>query len=202
MSSKNVIVASLTKCIEFPKHKHLNDHALAAKEKHNPGSQEGEVGWHLSKWLRADCLDLGGNWQPKDLSGQEVSTDHLCGRVCMQREGETRRMMRLARLSLTGLKHTEGWRARHQGWKSKVVWGHNDETQPSQKGSLSESERHRWAGRVGERVTKRRRGSCLFPPPFLPACMAVLAVPCSGEERLPKPSLRMHVWTQSLPLPC
>lgn len=32
----------------------------------------------------------GENWQPGDLCGQEVSADHLCGRVCMQtddREG-------------------------------------------------------------------------------------------------------------------
>lgn len=37
---------------------------------------------------------MGGNWQPEDLPGQEVSADHLCGRVCMQtddREGETHR---------------------------------------------------------------------------------------------------------------
>lgn len=63
---------------------------IVNKEKHNPGSQEGKVGWHLSEWLRADCLDLGGNWQPEDLSRQEVSTDHLRGCVWMQtdaREG-------------------------------------------------------------------------------------------------------------------
>lgn len=41
-----------------------------------------------------------------------------------------------------------------------------------------------------------------FTPPFLPASSAVLAAPCSGEERLPKPSLGLHVRTQSLPLPC
>lgn len=60
------------------------------REKHNPGCQEAEVGWYLSKRLEADCLNLGGNWQPEDLAGQELSTDHLRGRVCVQtgdREG-------------------------------------------------------------------------------------------------------------------
>lgn len=117
-------------------------------------------------------------------------------------EGEARGKARLTRLSPAAMKLTEGRRTAERGWKPQVARGHNEETQPSQKESLSESERHRWAGREGERVTEKGRESCRFPPPFLPASSAALAVPCSGEERLQKPSLRLHVWTQSLPLPC
>lgn len=167
---------------------------------------KGKVGWHSTKWLKADCLGLGGNWQPKDLSGQEVSTDHLYGRVCMRtadREEETHRKMKLTRLPSAGLKYTEGRRTRERDWELQVVWGHIDETEPSQKESLSENERHRWAGRKRGRGWQIEGGKAVSSPhPSFPASSAVLAVPRSGKERLPKPSLRLHVWTQSLPLPC
>lgn len=102
----------------------------------------------------------------------------------------------------------QGWNTQRGGEQWSVAESHRlcegtmKETQPSQKESLSESERHRWAGREGERVTEKGWESCRFPPPLFPASSAVLAMLCSGEERLQKPSPRLHVWTQSLPLPC
>lgn len=164
--------------------------------------------WRVSKWLRADCLDLGGNWQPEDLSGQEVSADHLCGRVCMQtddREGgrDTRgrwdppvstsdrdETHRGAENNGTRLKVTGCVRARRGNTafiKGEFEW--EWETQMGRK-SGGESDREMGGKAVG------------FLRPSFPASSAVLAVWCSGEERLPKPSPRLHVWTQSLPLPC
>ena len=42
------------------------------------------------------------------------------------------------------------------------------------------------------------RAAASFPS----ARLAVLAIPCSAEERLLKPSPGSHVWTQPLRLPC
>lgn len=73
------------------------------------------------------------------------------------------------------------------------------------------SERHRWAGRDGTRVTEVGEGKPSLSPPPQPSTApphpppprrrAALAVPCSGEERLLKPGPGLHVWTQSLALP-
>lgn len=80
-------------------------------------------------------------------------------------------------------------------WKSQVVWGRSDETQPPQRENLSENEGHRWAGREGraKTVTEKRRGSCqsLTLLPALPCLLGwVGSATLRHGERLPNPSLR------------
>lgn len=53
----------------------------------------------------------------------------------------------------------------------------------------------------GESDRGREGGKAVTPRPPS-SSSAALAAACSGEERLLKPSPRLHVWTQSLPLPC
>lgn len=155
---------------------------------------------------QTDLAFLGESWQPEALSGQQVSADHLCGRVCRRdKEGETK--VRLTRLRPMGLKHTDGRTLKLGGsWKSQVVWGRSDETQPPQRENLSENEGHRWAGREGraKTVTEKRRGSCqsltLLPAP--PCLLGwVGSATLRHGERLPNPSLRFGVGTRSLPPP-
>lgn len=176
-------------------------------EKMEEGSEEGKVGWHASKWLRADCLGLGGNWQPEDLSGQEVSADHLCGRVCVQtddREGGRDTQEDETHLSLFDRAGTRRG-AENNGGRLKVTgcvraqWGNTGLHKRRVWVRVRDTDGQEERGREWQREGGKAVG---FPPPFLPASSAVLAVPRSGEERLPKPSLRLHVWTQSLPLPC
>lgn len=95
------------------------------EERNTNDSKKGNVGCHSSKWLRADCFILGGIWQSKDLSGQEVSADHLRRHVCAQtdeKEGEKCRKVRLACLLPKRLKRKEGRRTREQGWESEYWW--------------------------------------------------------------------------------
>ena len=149
--------------------------------------EEGSVGWPSSQWLRADCLDLGGNWQPEDLCGQEVSADHLCGRVCMQIDDGEGGMERetLWKTGLTFVSEAHGG-AGEQGREAEShrlreatmmkrspdkrrVWVRDTDGQ-EERGS-------EWQREGGKAVGLRRPSS---PPPLL----------CSGEERLPKPSPR------------
>lgn len=74
----------------------------------------------------------------------------------------------------------------------------------SQKKSESEREREtQMAREEGDREKEGKLSLSLHAPASFPSArLAVLAIPCSGEERLLKPSPGSHVWTQSLLLPC
>lgn len=180
--------------------------------------QKWKFGQRASKCLRADCLNSGGKlaaWGPLWVGSVCWSSVWACLHADsrqQERKGEADRRQggrdtqedetRSSPLRREWNAHG-GRRRLRRGRKSQVVWGRDEEAQRSQKKSLSLTERHRWAGRQGKRVTEGgREGKLSLPRPPSSSSSAALAVACSGEERLLKPSPRLHVWTQSLPLPC
>lgn len=132
------------------------------------------------------------------------------------REGEASRKMRLAGLSggngEGGCEGGEGGGGKEDDAGMKVTGCLRAQRGNCIHQKKSERKRRRWPGK---RVTEKRRESCHSPstpthpphPPTPPAAsfpsarLAVLAIPCSGEERLLKPSPGSRVRTHSLLLP-